>query len=89
MKTHPTYSTLRRRALRLGTTFTALAAISTHALAGLVQPFTPGNLVVERLGDGSQALAATGNTLYFDEITPNGTLVQSIAIPNSGRDRAD
>jgi hypothetical protein len=46
--------------------------------------FTQGDLVVERLGDGSQVLANTGNTIFFDEITTNGALVQSIQIPSTG-----
>jgi hypothetical protein len=45
--------------------------------------FTPGNLVVERLGDGTQTLATTGNTMFMDEFTPGGTAVQSVQIDNS------
>ena len=46
--------------------------------------FTAGNLTVLRIGDGVQALANTGNSLFIDEFTTNGVLVQSIAIPDSG-----
>ncbi|MBH1962876.1 MAG: IPTL-CTERM sorting domain-containing protein [Comamonadaceae bacterium] len=45
--------------------------------------FTPGNVVVYRVGDGSRALVATGNPVFLDEFTPSGTLVQSIAMPTA------
>jgi hypothetical protein len=41
------------------------------------------NLVVARSGDGAQALSqATGNTLYLDEYTTNGTYVSTIQVPD-------
>jgi uncharacterized repeat protein (TIGR01451 family) len=43
--------------------------------------FTPGNLVVYRVGTGSGSLVNTGNPVFLDEFTPSGTLVQSIALP--------
>lgn len=46
--------------------------------------FTPGNLAVLRLGDGSQALTSSGNTLYIDQFTPAGALVNSVVVPDSG-----
>lgn len=47
--------------------------------------FTPGNVVVYRVGNGtSEILANTGNSIFLDEFTPAGSLVQSIALPNSG-----
>ncbi|HPC61143.1 MAG TPA: hypothetical protein PKX23_10820, partial [Verrucomicrobiota bacterium] len=59
-----------------------LAAVS---LSGTVfAGFTPGNLAVLRVGDGSQTLANTGNTVFIDEYSPMGTLVGSIQIPDSG-----
>ena len=43
----------------------------------------PSNLVVARIGDGAQALSAkTGNTIYFDQYTTNGTYVNSIQVPD-------
>ncbi len=61
---------------------TALAA--SHAIAG---PFTAGNLVVERLGNGTETLGTTGNNIFFDEYTTTGVAqgspVQSIAIPTN------
>src|SRR5262245_44239827 len=43
--------------------------------------FTPGNLVIYRVGDGGTSLVNTGNPVFLDEYTTSGTLVQSIALP--------
>src|ERR1051325_7341532 len=43
--------------------------------------FTPGNLVIYRLGDGSAAPNANATVVFLDEYTPSGTLLQSIAMP--------
>ena len=45
--------------------------------------FTPGNIVVYRVGDGSGSLVLTGNPVFVDEYTPGGTLVQSVALPTT------
>src|SRR5437879_4455496 len=47
--------------------------------------FTPGNLVVYRVGTGatSDSLVNTGNAVFLDEYTTGGTLVQSIALPTT------
>jgi PKD repeat protein len=45
--------------------------------------FTPGNLVVCRVGDGSQTLTNTGNSVFLDEYTTAGTYVQSIMLPTN------
>jgi Protein of unknown function (DUF3616) len=45
--------------------------------------FTPGNVVVYRVGDGVAALGNTGNAVFLDEYTPGGTLVQSIPLPTT------
>ena len=39
--------------------------------------FTPGNLLVYRVGDGAANLVNTGNPVYLDEYTQSGTFVQS------------
>jgi len=46
--------------------------------------FAPGNLAVLRVGDSSQGLTNSGNTVYIDQFTPGGTLVNTVAIPDSG-----
>ncbi len=51
----------------------------------LLAAFTPGNLAIYRVGGGTEGpLANTGNTVFIDEYSPSGTLVQSIHLPNSG-----
>jgi hypothetical protein len=66
------------------------AACAATLLLGLAQnsapaaAFTPGNLVVERVGDGTQSPASTGNTIFFDEYDRSGNLIQSITIPDTG-----
>jgi hypothetical protein len=59
------------------------------------QPFAPGDQLVERVGDGTTPLlnepstgphggkASVGDTIYLDEYTPGGTLVQSLALPTA------
>jgi hypothetical protein len=46
--------------------------------------FVPGNLAVLRVGDSSQTLTNSGNTVYIDQFTPTGALVNSVAVPDSG-----
>lgn len=46
-------------------------------------PFTGGNLVIYRVGDGVTPLSSTGSLVFVDEYTTNGTLVQSIALPTT------
>jgi predicted extracellular nuclease len=45
--------------------------------------FTPGNLVVYRVGTGTGALGSAATAVFLDEYTPTGTLVQSIAMPTA------
>ena len=61
-----------------------LADTQTVAEPRAVSPaaaFTPGNLVLYRVGTGSSALAASATAVFLDEYTPGGTLVQSIPMP--------
>ena len=46
-------------------------------------PFTPNNIVVVRVGDGSTALSAAAFPVFLDEYTITGTLVQSIPLPTA------
>ncbi len=55
----------------------ALLIRNAHASA-----FTPGNLVIYRVGDGSAALASSATAVFLDEYTTSGgSPVQSIAMP--------
>ncbi len=48
-----------------------------------VLPLSATNLVVARVGDGAQALSgATGNTIYLDQYTTNGTYQNTIQVPD-------
>src|SRR5919107_3440865 len=46
-------------------------------------PFTPGNIVVVRVGDGSAALTSAATATFLLEYTPAGVLVQTIALPTA------
>jgi hypothetical protein len=63
-----------------------LVFITSHSFSQ--QPFTPGNIVVYRQGDGTADLTTMSGLMapvFLDEYTPTGTLVQSIAMPVSGK----
>lgn len=56
----------------------------TYALAAPPTPFTAGNIVVYRYGDGASAIPSTEQVpTFLDEYTPTGTLVQTIAMPTT------
>lgn len=55
----------------------------TMATQAVSASFTPGNIVVYRLGDGSAALTNAATAVFLDEYTPSGTLVQSIPLPTA------
>jgi len=64
--------------------------LETNQQAGLASQaftpqaaFTPGNVVVYRVGDGSAALGSAATAVFLDEYTPAGTLVQTITIPTT------
>ncbi len=46
--------------------------------------FSPGNLVVLRVGTGAAALNSAATPVFLDEYTPAGALVQTIALPIAG-----
>jgi len=53
----------------------------THCFLLSASTFTPGNIVVVRVGDGSSTLTNASTAVFLDEYTPSGTLVQSIPAP--------
>ena len=55
-----------------------LICISAISFAG---NFTPGNIVILRVGSGLTTLSNASTAVYLDEYTVTGTLVQSIAVP--------
>jgi hypothetical protein len=66
------------RRLLLAATVGLITAGSSFAA-----PFTAGNLVVTRVGDGSAALGNTATAVFLDEYTTSGALVQSVALPTA------
>lgn len=72
---------MSRIPLRLVSTllFSVLAGTTSVQAA----PFTNGNLVIYRVGDGASSLVNTGNPVFLDEYTPAGAFVQSIALPTT------
>lgn len=74
------------RRLLIGAVVTSLVV----PVVGLVQAysasaagFSPGNLVVARVGTGDAALSNAATAVFLDEYTPAGTLVQSVALPTA------
>jgi hypothetical protein len=72
-------------AVDLGITPTAAVALQQLAYQQIssppAAPFTPGNVAVVRVGDGTAALTTAATAEFVDEYTLNGTRVQSIALP--------
>ncbi len=63
-------------------TGTPLADTDTFSITlATPMPFTPGNLAIYRVGDGTAALTNNGSSIIIDEYTTAGVLVQSIAMP--------
>lgn len=46
-------------------------------------PFTVGNLVVCRVGDGQAALANTATAIFLDEFNQAGTFIRSVPVPST------
>ncbi|HEX3717620.1 MAG TPA: lamin tail domain-containing protein [Verrucomicrobiae bacterium] len=73
-------------------TYTVLASNSTGtatASATLTVLSAPpilfaSNVVIARVGDGSQTLSASGNTIYLDQYQTNGSYVSTLMVPDSG-----
>ena len=57
------------------------AAIGLAALPARAAGFTPGNLVVVRVGAGATALSNAATQVFLDEYSPTGGLVQSVPLP--------
>ncbi|MCI1190002.1 T9SS type A sorting domain-containing protein [Hymenobacter sp. DH14] len=75
-------------AAALGITPTQAVALQAVAYQQVSSPtnataFTPGNLAVVRVGDGSAALTSAATAEFVDEYTLGGALVRSIALPTA------
>lgn len=56
---------------------------SAAPVASAQTAFTPGNLVLVEVGDGTTPLANTGGPLSLLEYSPTGTLAQTVAVSTS------
>jgi hypothetical protein len=63
----------------IGAFATALALAGTASASA----FTPGNLVVVRIGTGAAGLSNAATAVFLDEYTPTGTFVQTVAMPTA------
>jgi hypothetical protein len=60
----------------------AAALVVAHGQpASAADGFTPGDVVVYRVGDGGTALSGTAAPVFLDEYAPNGALVRSVPMP--------
>lgn len=69
-----------RKSIRLAALAAALVAFAGAAVAA---PFTPGNIVVVRLGDGATALSNAAAPVDLLEYTSAGVLVQTVSLPTT------
>jgi len=62
------------------------SATSSVAALGVVPSihFYSTNLVIVRVGDGAQTPNYNGNSLFLDQITTNGTYLNTVCIPSNG-----
>jgi hypothetical protein len=67
--------------LVVASVFTLLVVPLTSVRTASAAAFTPGNLVLERIGDGAANLSNAATPVFLDEYTPAGVLVQSVAMP--------
>jgi hypothetical protein len=59
-------------------------ALFIASLALAQAQFTPGNLVVLQIGNGSAALTSAGTPIFLDQFTTSGVSVNSLSIPSTG-----
>jgi hypothetical protein len=67
-------------------TATLMALVSRPAPAQSPQPFQPGSLVVQRLGDGTAVLSNAAAQISILEVTTAGSLTQTITLATTGSD---
>ena len=68
-----------------------ISGLALIALLNRAQPpdrarasaFTPGDLVVVRIGDGMSGLGQAATPVFLDEFQPDGVLVQTLALPTA------
>ncbi len=75
-----------QRAFGAAALITFASLVGTARDAAAQSPFTPGNLVVVRVGDGAAALGTTATPVFLEEWSPAGgpTPVQTINLTTAG-----
>ena len=63
--------------------FEGILSPDPFAPSTTVSSFTPGNVVVCRMGDGVAPLTSAATPVFLEEYTPAGSLVQSILMPTA------
>ena len=76
-----TMGSMRMNAARWLVAF--LVGLVSLCPAASAAAFSPGNLVVVRVGAGLGALSSAATAVFLDEYTPAGALVQSVALPTA------
>ena len=79
-------TTRRPSALQARSTLAAIVALTAIGGSVLAAPFTLGNLVVSRVGDGTSTLSGAGAAVFLDEYTTalgQTSAVQSVALPTT------
>lgn len=80
----PARSILRRAAVLRRPLLALLPFCAAGALPLSAASISPGNLLIYRVGDGSAALNNTATSVFLDEYTNTGALVQSIPLASTG-----
>ncbi|MEI8039882.1 MAG: PEP-CTERM sorting domain-containing protein [Verrucomicrobiota bacterium] len=61
-----------------------VASLVASAIPATSAQFTPGDLVVYRVGTGAGSLGSAAAAVFFDEYNLLGTRLQSVALPSTG-----
>lgn len=70
--------------MKFGVRAAFLIMVLWHAVAHAQTPLTPGSLVLYRVGNGTTSLSNAAFPISLLEVSTNGTLLQTIAVPTSG-----
>jgi len=77
-------TSIARPGTQLGSLAYAGASFETLEGRALLATFSPGNLVIERIGDGATALGSTAAAVAVLEVNPSGTVVQTLTSQFTG-----
>ena len=77
-----------RKPITMNKKLIPVLALATCVFSAQAQYFTNGNLAVLRIGGPGESVTTTdsGNTVWVDQYSTNGTLVNSLSLPTNGTD---